>query len=138
NLVGMAAVKMNVLHWHLSDDQGFRVESKAFPKLTGMGSDGQFYTQTEIRDLIAYAHDRGIRVMPEFDMPGHSGSWFVGYPDLASHRGSFGFDPGGPGSVIDPTQEATYKFLDKFIGEMAKLFPDAYFHIGGDEVNGKY
>jgi hexosaminidase len=138
NLDGMAAVKMNVLHWHLSDDQGFRVESKAFPKLTGMGSEGQYYTQEEIRDLIAYAHDRGIRVIPEFDMPGHSGSWFVGYPELASNPGPYGFDPGGTGSVTDPTQEATYKFLDKFIGEMAKLFPDAYFHIGGDEVDAKY
>ena len=61
NLDGMEAVKMNVLHWHLSDDQGFRAESKRFPKLTSMGSEGKFYTQEEIRDLIAYAHDRGIR-----------------------------------------------------------------------------
>jgi hexosaminidase len=138
NLDGMAAVKMNVLHWHLSDDQGFRVESRQFPKLHEMGSEGQYYTQAEIREFIAYAHDRGIRVIPEFDMPGHSGSWFVGYPELASNPGPFSFDPGGRGSVTDPTQEATYKFLEKFIGEMAKLFPDAYFHIGGDEVDGKY
>ncbi|HTT21542.1 MAG TPA: family 20 glycosylhydrolase [Candidatus Sulfotelmatobacter sp.] len=139
NLDGMAAVKMNVLHWHLSDNQGFRVESKKFPKLTGMGSDGQFYTQDEIRDLIAYAHDRGIRVVPEFDMPGHSTAWFPGYPELASapgpyqiERGVGVFDP-----AMDPTLEETYKFLDAFIAETAKLFPDAYFHIGGDEVNGK-
>jgi hexosaminidase len=140
NLDGMAAVKLNVLHWHLSDDQGFRVESKVFPKLTGMGSDGMFYTQDEIRDLIAYAHDRGIRVMPEFDIPGHSRSWFLGYPELSSGSGPYTLDGGGPGyidPVMDPTQESTYKFLEKFIAEMAKLFPDAYFHIGGDEVNGK-
>jgi hexosaminidase len=138
NLDGMAAVKMNVLHWHLSDDQGFRVESKKFPKLHEMGSEGLHYTQGEIREFIAYAHDRGIRVLPEFDMPGHSRSWFVGYPELASGPGPFKVDSGGPDSVIDPTREETYKVLDKFIDEMAKLFPDAYFHIGGDEVDGKY
>jgi hexosaminidase len=135
NLDGMAAVKMNVLHWHLSDDQGFRAESRVFPKLTGMGSDGMFYTQAEIRDLIQYAHDRGIRVVPEFDMPGHSRSWVIGYPELASGPGPFTLEDGDP--IIDPTREETYKFLEKFIAEMAKLFPDAYFHIGGDEVDGK-
>ena len=139
NLDGMAAVKMNVLHWHLSDDQGFRAESKAFPKLTGMGSEGKFYTQEEIRDLISYAHDRGIRVIPEFDTPGHSRSWFVGYPELASNPGPFTVnDEHGPESVTDPTREETYKFMDKFVEEMGKLFPDEYFHIGGDEVDGKY
>jgi hexosaminidase len=135
NLDGMAAVKMNVFHWHLSDDQGFRAESKVFPKLTGMGSDNQFYTQAEIKDLIAYAHDRGIRIVPEFDMPGHSRSWVIGYPELASGPGPFTLEQGDP--ITDPTREETYKFLDKFIAEMSKLFPDAYFHIGGDEVDGK-
>jgi hexosaminidase len=141
NLDGMAAVKMNVLHWHLSDDQGFRVESRRFPKLTQMGSDGMFYTQDEIRDLIAYAHERGIRVMPEFDIPGHSRSWFLGYPELSSGAGPYTLEGGGRGPyidpIMDPTRESTYKFLEKFIAEMAKLFPDAYFHIGGDEVDGK-
>lgn len=139
NLDAMAAVKLNVFHWHLSDNQGFRVESKKFPKLQEMGSDGLFYTQEQIRDIIAYAHERGIRVIPEFDMPGHCTSWLVGYPDLASNPGPYSigrefgvFDP-----AMDPTRESTYKFLDKFIGEMAKLFPDKFFHIGGDEVNGK-
>jgi hexosaminidase len=137
NIDGMAAVKMNVLHLHLSDNEGFRVESKRFPKLHEMGSDGLYYTQSDIRDLVAYARDRGIRVMPEFDMPAHSRSWFVGYPELASTPGTYKIEPGGVDTVMDPTQERTYKFLDKFIAEMAKLFPDAYFHIGGDEVNGK-
>jgi hexosaminidase len=139
NLDGMAAAKLNVLHWHLSDNQGFRVESKKFPKLQEMGSDGLYYTQDEIRDLIAYAHERGIRVVPEFDIPGHSTAWLVGYPELASAPGPYEierrwgvFDP-----TMDPTQEKTYKFLDEFIGEMARLFPDHYFHIGGDEVSGK-
>jgi len=137
NLDGMAAVKMNVLHWHLSDDQGFRAESRKFPRLTGMGSDGMFYTQDEIRDLIAYAHDRGIRVIPEFDIPGHSRSWFLGYPELSSGTGPYTLEGGGIDPIMDPTRESTYKFLEKFIAEMAKLFPDEYFHIGGDEVDGK-
>ena len=139
NLDGMAAVKLNVFHWHLSDNQGFRVESVRFPKLHEMGSDGLYYTQGQVREIISYARDRGIRVVPEFDMPGHSTSWFVGYPDLASGPGPYSverkwgvFDP-----AMDPTRESTYKFLDEFIGEMAKLFPDQFFHIGGDEVNGK-
>ena len=139
NLDTMAAVKLNVFHWHLSDDQGFRVESKLYPRLQEFGSDGQFYTQSEIRQVVNYARDRGIRVVPEFDMPGHTLSWFPGYPDLTAGRGPFEigrhfgvFDP-----VMDPSRESTYEFLDGFIGEMAGLFPDAYFHVGGDEVNGK-
>jgi hexosaminidase len=139
NIDAMEAVKMNVFHWHLSENQGFRVESKKFPKLHEMGSDALYYTLDEIRDLIAYARDRGIRVVPEFDMPGHSTAWFVGHPELASGKGPYEierkwgiFDP-----AMDPTNEKVYKFLDDLIGEMAKVFPDHYFHIGGDEVNGK-
>jgi len=139
NLDGMEAVKMNVFHWHLSDNQGFRTESRKFPKLHEQGSDGLYYTQDEIRDVIEYARDRGIRVVPEFDMPGHSTAWFVGHPELASGSGPYTverkwgvFDP-----AMDPIDEKTYKFLNEFIGEMARLFPDQFFHIGGDEVTGK-
>jgi len=138
-LDGMEAVKMNVLHFHLSENQGFRIESKKFPKLHEMGSGGRYYTQEQAKELIAYARDRGIRIMPEFDIPGHSTSWFVGYPELAAAPGPYElekrwgvFDP-----AMDPTKESTYKFLDKFIAEMAELFPDEFFHLGGDEVNGK-
>ncbi len=136
---GLAAVKLNVLHWHLSDDQGFRVESKKYPNLQEKGSDGLFYTQREIREVVDYAADRGIRVVPEFDMPGHATSWFPGYPQLASGTGPYQIvnDAGVLTATMDPTKETTYKFLDGFIGEMAKLFPDAYFHIGGDEVDPK-
>jgi len=139
NLDAMAAVKMNVFHWHLSDDEGFRVESKKFPKLQGMGSDGLYYTQDQVREVIAYAHQRGIRVVPEFDVPGHATSWFVGYPELASGPGPYGVGHGIGvyDAAMDPTRESTYKFLEGFIAEMTKLFPDEYFHIGGDEVNGK-
>jgi hexosaminidase len=134
NLDAMAAVKLNVLHWHLSEDQGFRVESKRYPRLHEMGSNGDYYTQDQIREIVAYARDRGIRVIPEFDVPGHSGAWFPGYPELASTPGPFILGGRG-GSEMDPSKESTYAFLDGFIGEMAQLFPDPYYHIGGDEVN---
>jgi hexosaminidase len=139
NLDGMAAVKLNVFHWHLSDDQGFRVESKRFPKLQQLGSDGLYYTQDQVREVIGYARDRGIRVVPEFDMPGHTTSWLVGYPELASAPGPYQIERnwGVFDAAMDPTRESTYQFLDAFIGEMAALFPDPYFHIGGDEVTGK-
>jgi hexosaminidase len=138
NLDGMAAVKMNVLHWHLSDNEGFRVESKRFPRLHQEGSEGLFYTRQEIRDFIAYAGDRGIRIVPEFDMPGHTRSFFVGYPELASAPGPYRLErmKDDQDPAMNPTLEKTYQFLDKFIGEMAELFPDPYFHIGGDELNG--
>jgi len=139
NIDGMAMVKMNVLHLHLSEDQGFRIESKVFPKLHELGSNGEYYTQIQVKEIIDYAAERGIRVVPEFDMPGHATSWMVGHPELASAPGpyviekKFGvFDP-----TMDPTKKSTYKFLEKFIGEMANLFPDEYFHIGGDENEGK-
>jgi hexosaminidase len=88
NLDAMSAVKLNVFHWHLSDDQGFRVESRRFPKLQELGSDGHYYTQEELRHIVAYARDRGIRVVAEFDIPGHTLSWLAAYPELASTRPS--------------------------------------------------
>jgi len=134
----MSVVKLNVFHWHLTDYQGFRVESHRFPRLQELGSDGHFYTQAEIRGIVAYARDRGIRVLPEFDMPSHAHSWLIGYPELASLPGPYSFiHEFGVDSVnFDPTRESTYRFLDEFIGEMTELFPDKYWHIGGDEVDG--
>jgi hexosaminidase len=138
NIDGMASVKLNVLHLHLADDQGFRVESKVLPKLQLLASDGLYFAQEEIREIVEYASKRGIRVVPEFDMPGHATSWIVAYPELASmdsvyslERGWGIFDP-----TLNPIKENTYEFLGKFIEEMVKLFPDEYFHIGGDENNG--
>jgi len=138
-LDGMAAVKLNVFHWHLTEDQGFRIESRRFPKLQGMGSDGLYYTQDEVREIVAYAAARGIRVVPEFDMPGHTTSWLVGYPELASAPGPYEVQRtfGVHDAAFDPTRESTYKFIDAFVNEMAALFPDAYMHVGGDESNGK-
>ena len=140
NLDGMAAVKLNVLHWHLVDDQGFRVETLAWPKLHELASDGNYYTRAQIRDIIDYAAERGIRVVPEFDLPGHGSAWLTAYPELASAPGpyeierSWGiFDP-----TINPTIEKTYEFLDALMAEMAELFDDEFIHIGGDENNGKH
>jgi hexosaminidase len=139
NLDGMAAVKMNVLHWHLTEDQGFRVETKKYPELHLQGSDGDFYTQNEIKEIINYAADRGIRVMPEFDMPGHATAWVVSHPEIASAPGPYTIErrPGIFDPTLDPTNEQTYKLLEGFFSEMTALFPDKYMHIGGDENEGK-
>ena len=138
-LDGMAVAKLNVFHWHLSDDQGFRAESKKFPKLTSVGAGGQFYTQEQMREVVAYARARGIRVVPEFDMPGHTSSWILAYPELGSGENITALPAvfGIPEAELDPTRESTYKFIDAFVGEMSGIFPDAYFHIGGDETSGK-
>ena len=138
-LDGLSAVKMNVLHLHLTDDQGFRVESNIYPQLQQKGSDGKYYTQADIREIVAYARSRGIRIVPEIEMPGHSTSWYPGFPDLASGEGPYeiirkwGVFP----ATMDPTRESTYRFLDRLISEIVTLFPDEYFHIGGDEVDQK-
>jgi len=156
NIEAMAAVKMNVLHLHLSDDEGFRVESKRFPLLQEKGSNGQYFTQAEIRDMIAFAQARGIIIVPEFDIPGHATSWLAGYPDLATKPGLYvpgpplKFDRSKPLDLMQvmqvvqntakptfqPTKEEVYVFLDQFFGEMANLFPGPYVHIGADENDG--
>lgn len=129
NLNAMEAVKLNVFHWRFADDAGFHIESKRFPLLQEKASGGFYYTQEEVKEIVAYARDRGIRVIPEFDMPCHTASWFRAYPELGS-----GQIPGQSGAM-DPTRESTYTFLSGFIEEMADLFPDAYFHTGGDECD---
>lgn len=135
-LDGMEAVKMNVFHWHLTEDQGFRMQSRRFPELTGKGSDGLFYTQEDAREIVLYARDRGIRVVPEFEMPGHSTAWLVAYPELSSGKAPAGIrrEFGIADYAIDPTREETYTFLAGFLAEMAQIFPDQYVHIGGDET----
>jgi hexosaminidase len=138
-LDAMAAVKMNVLHWHLTEDQGFRIESLRFPRLQELGSGGEYYTQQQVRLIVRYASARGIRIVPEFDVPGHSTTWLIGYPELASRPGPFRieYENGIHDAALDPTRESTYRFLDTFFSEMSELFPDEYIHIGGDESNGK-
>jgi hexosaminidase len=156
NVEAMAAAKYNVLHLHLSDDEGFRIESRRYPKLHEKGSNGQYYTQAEIRDLVQFCSDRDIMVYPEFDLPGHCQSWFAGYPGLASEEKAYAPGPRFktdasqqlnlmnmmqfiqtyPTASIDPTRESTYQFLDSLVAEMKDLFPSGYFHMGMDENNG--
>ncbi|WP_034042066.1 beta-N-acetylhexosaminidase [Wocania ichthyoenteri] len=141
NLDAMASVKMNVFHWHLTDDQGFRVESKIYPKLHKIGGDGLYYTQEQIKDIVNYASNLGIRVIPEFDVPGHATAILAAYPEFGSvdgakysvERNSGVFDP-----TLNPIKDETYTFLENLFSEMAPLFPDEYFHIGGDENEGKH
>jgi hexosaminidase len=131
----MELVKLNVLHLHLSDNQGFRIESRLYPKLHE-GSSPDFYSQADIQDLVSYAADRGVRTVPEFDVPGHSLAILRAYPEFASgeveNRGSFS----AMGSALNPAKPETYTFLDRLFGEMVGLFPDQYFHVGGDEISG--
>lgn len=139
NLDAMAAVKLNVFHWHLTDDQGFRIESKSYPKLHELGSDGLYYTQSQIKEVVEYASDRGILVVPEIDVPGHATAILTAYPEIASkdtiysiERFSGIFNP-----TLDPTNNKTYEILDSLFGELASLFPGKYIHIGGDENEGE-
>jgi hexosaminidase len=140
NLDAMASVKMNVFHWHLTDDQGIRIESFTHPKLHELASDGLYYTQNQIKDVVKYADNLGIRVVPEVDVPGHATAILTAYPEIGSkdtiytlERFSGIFDP-----TLDPTNEKTYEILSDLFGEMAQLFPDQYMHIGGDENEGKH
>ena len=136
----MASVKLNVLHLHLADDQGVRVESRRYPLLQQKASGGLYYTQRQIGELVQHAQDLGIRIVPEFDFPGHATAWFTAYPQLASAPVPYSierrigiFDP-----AFDPSNPKTYEFIEGFLTEMAALFPDPYIHLGGDEVTGKH
>jgi hexosaminidase len=140
-LDAMESVKLNVLHLHLSDNEGFRVESRRYARLTAYpSSGGQFYTQAEIRALVAAARDRGIRVVPEFEMPGHVQSILIAYPELGSGAAPLtrGRGPETMKAALDPSREATYQFIAGLLGEMAALFPDEAMHVAGDEVQGEH
>ena len=142
NLDAMAAVKMNVFHWHLTDDQGWRIQIKKHPKLTDLASDGFFYTQEEIKSVVKYAGERGILVVPEIDVPGHASAILTAYPEMGSkitavstnsiERNAGIFNP-----TLDPSNPKTYQLLSEIFDEVCPLFPGAYFHIGGDENEGK-
>lgn len=132
----MELVNLNVLHLHLSDNEGFRVESLRYPKLQAISSHGQYYTQAEIRELVAYANMRGVEIVPEFDVPAHVTAILQAYPHLRTTP----VDPkdllAPDKATVDPSSEATYRFLTRLFHEMAALFPSRYFHFGGDEVMG--
>ena len=140
NLHAMASVKLNVLHWHLSEDQGFSIECLKYPLLHEKGSlNGRYYLQSEVKEVVRLADLLGIRVVPEFDIPSHTTSWFVGYPELSADKEK-NYEVETCYGVLNPVmnlEEETFTFLDNFFAEMCQLFPDEYFHIGGDENNGR-
>jgi hexosaminidase len=154
----MAMQKLNVFHWHLTDDHGWRIEIKKYPKLTefgawrcGVGFDfpsnsttaygldgryGGFYTQDDIREVVKYAAARHITVVPEIEMPGHSTAALTAYPQYSCTGGPFepSMTAGIFNGIYDPAKEETFQFLSDVIAEVSPLFPGKYFHIGGDEV----
>ena len=156
----MARLKMNTFHWHLTDDQGWRLEIKSLPRLTEVGAwraprvgqwwqrapqqpgeettYGGFYTQEDVKEVLAYAAERYVRVIPEIDVPGHSLAALVAYPDLACMKAPSAVGVGNKFYGEDENtlcvgKDATFEFMDKVLTEVAALFPDEYIHIGGDE-----
>ncbi len=167
----MSQYKFNVFHWHLTDDQGWRIEIKSLPKLTQVGAwrvkrygkfgsgrpypkkgekatEGGFYTQEQIKDIVKYASDRNITILPEIDVPGHSMAALAAYPELSTKKEPKFVAPGSKFSewygngefkmlienTLNPIDENVYKFLDKVFTEVATLFPNKYIHMGGDEA----
>nr|WP_055562873.1 beta-N-acetylhexosaminidase [Hymenobacter sp. AT01-02] len=156
----LAAYKLNTFHWHLTDDQGWRIEIKRYPKLTQISAfrketllgaqqtfktpadfkyDGQpyggFYTQEQIKEVVAYAQQRYITIVPEIEMPGHSVAILAAYPELACKPGPYETwtQWGVNEDIVCPT-EPTFQFFENVLTEVAALFPGKYFHIGGDEA----
>lgn len=156
NIDGLAAMKMNVFHWHLVDDQGWRIEMKKHPKLIDLASDGMYYTQEEIKNIVKYADARGILIVPEIDVPGHGSAILTAYPEIGSKLitltggtsekniqgtaiATYGIErnAGIFSPTLDPSNPKTYQLLSEIFDEVCPLFPGAYFHIGGDENEGK-
>ncbi|XP_063826201.1 beta-hexosaminidase subunit alpha-like isoform X1 [Ostrinia nubilalis] len=133
-LDAMAMNKLNVFHWHIVDDQSFPYQSEKFPDLSGKGAfdPSLVYTKDNIATVLQYATERGIRVLPEFDVPGHTRSWGEAFPNVLTECFSDGKVVGlGP---MNPTVNTTYKLFQELMEEVQEWFPDKYFHIGGDEV----
>ncbi|TXD46376.1 family 20 glycosylhydrolase [Polaribacter sp. IC073] len=156
----LAMLKMNVLHLHLVDDQGWRIEIKKYPKLTEVGAwrvdqedkhwDGRyttsadekgtyggFYTQDELKDLVAYAATKNIEIIPEIEMPAHVSSAIAAYPELSCHEKPIGVPSGGVWPITDiycAGKENTFEFLENVLEEVMEIFPSKYIHVGGDEA----
>jgi hexosaminidase len=157
----MAKYKFNVFHWHLTDDEGWRIQINGLPKLTDVGAwrvkrtgrwgtfeapqpgekatDGGFYTQQEIKGVIAYAKKRFITILPEIDVPAHSLALIAAYPNLSSTQMPYPVWPQSPprsvDNVLDVANDSTWIILDKIFTQVAELFPCPYIHVGGDEAN---
>lgn len=156
----LAKYKMNVFHWHLTDDQGWRIEIKSLPELTAIGAwraprvgtwwtreprapneattYGGFYTQEDVKEIVKYAQERFVTILPEIDVPGHSLAALAAYPNLSCTGGPFNVNVGNAfytkeDNALCPGNEQSFAFMDKVITELAALFPGQYIHIGGDE-----
>lgn len=166
----IARFKFNIFHWHLTDNNGWRIEIKSFPKLTEIGAwrvprlgqfgkraqpkpgeaatEGGFYTQDDIKEIVQYAQDRNVTIVPEIDVPGHSMALVASYPELScTNDPNTKVNPGSPftewygnhthksliDNALNPSDEKVYEFLDKVFTEVAGLFPGSYIHVGGDE-----
>jgi hexosaminidase len=153
--------KLNTFHWHLTDDQGWRIEIKRYPKLTSVGAwrvdreqftwnqrkpaepgdvatYGGFYTQDDIREVVAYAKSRFVTIVPEVEMPGHAMAVLAGYPELSCTGGPFTVRTGGYWPITDifcAGNDSTFSFIQNILTEVVDLFPGEFFHIGGDEAN---
>jgi hexosaminidase len=153
----MALHKLNIFHWHLTDDQGWRLEIKKYPRLTGVGAwrktigfgldpkagtaygpDGRYggyYTQADVRELVAYADSRHITIVPEIEMPGHASAALAAYPQFSCFGGAYSTDEGALPGVYCAGKDETFEFLQNVLTEVCQLFPGKYIHIGGDEVS---
>jgi hexosaminidase len=153
----MALHKLNIFHWHLTDDQGWRLEIKKYPRLTGIGAwrknigfgldpkagtaygpDGRYggyYTQADVRELVAYADSRHITIVPEIEMPGHASAALAAYPQFSCFGGAYSTDEGALPGVFCAGKDETFELLQNVLTEVCQLFPGKYIHIGGDEVS---
>ncbi len=160
NIDYLARYKMNIFHWHLTDDQGWRIEVKGYPRLTEVGAwradregmpwwdrppqrpgekatYGGYYTREQVKELVRYAAERFVTIVPEIDMPGHSQAILAAYPELACTPGPHYVATGGrtADNTLCPARESTYRFVEGVLSEILPLFPGPYFHVGGDECN---
>jgi N-acetyl-beta-hexosaminidase len=132
----MSVYKLNVLHWHLTEDQGWRIESKVYPKLTEISSGGRYYTQDDIKEVVRFATERGVEIIPEIDMPGHTTAAIAAYPELSCEGEEIqvGENAGVYKVIMCAGKDSTYQWIYRLLDEIVPLFPSKFIHLGGDEA----